>query len=83
MISGRVEDCKFGAECVIVGFTLVGFPSTGDYVCEFGDGSRFTFRYIGGGADDACSTSGESPSITIEVDGVRSLTATRESPNGG
>jgi hypothetical protein len=83
VISGRVEDCRFGAACVIAGFTLEGFEPTGEYVCEFDDGSRFVFRYVGNGAQDACAVSGPSPSITIEVDGVRSATITRESPDGG
>jgi hypothetical protein len=82
-ISGRVEDCRFGAQCVIASFTLEGFPPTGEYVCEFDDGTRFTFRYVDAGADDACAISGPSPSITIEVDGVRSATITREAPEGG
>ncbi len=79
-ISGRVEDCRFGAACVIAGFELVGLPPAGEYVCEFDDGSRFAFRYTGGGADDACATSGPAPSITIEVDGVRSATITASGP---
>ena len=81
-VRGRVEDCRFGADCVIVSFSAVGFPDEGDYVCEFGDGSRVTFRYVGGGAVDACAASGESPSVTIEIDGVRSATITREEPEG-
>lgn len=81
-IRGRVEDCRFGADCVIASFSAIGFASEGDYVCEFGDGSRFTFRYAGGGAIDACSTSGADPSITIEIDGVRSSTITRDEPDG-
>lgn len=81
-IRGRVEDCRFGADCVIASFSAIGFASEGDYVCEFGDGSRFTFRYAGGGAIDACSTSGADPSITIEIDGVRSATITRDEPDG-
>lgn len=81
-IRGSVRDCRFGADCLIAGFELDGFPSTGEYICEFDDGSRFTFRYIGDGGDDACATSGSSPSITIEVDGVRSATITRTSLDG-
>ena len=76
-ITARIGECRFGTECLIAGFTLVGFPSEGTYVCEFDDGSRFEFRYLGDGADVACATSGDA--ITIEVDGVRSATATRES----
>ncbi len=74
-----MADCQFGADCVIVNFTLDGFAPTGEYVCEFDDGSRFVFRYIGDGAEDACATSGATPSITIEVDGLRSATITRDS----
>jgi hypothetical protein len=82
-VRGRVEECRFGADCVIASFSAVGFPDQGDYVCEFDDGSRVTFRYAGGGALDACATSGAAPSITIEIDGVRSATITREAPDGG
>ncbi|MDW3213152.1 MAG: hypothetical protein R8G01_04085 [Ilumatobacteraceae bacterium] len=81
-IRGRVEECRFGAQCLIASFSADGFPSEGEYVCEFDDGSRFTFRYAGGGGLDACATSGASPSITIEIDGVRSATITREAPDG-
>lgn len=81
-VEARVENCRFGADCVIASFTLDGFDPSGEYVCEFGDGSRFTFRYVGEGADDACSTGGPNPSITIEVDGVRSATVTRDQPDG-
>jgi hypothetical protein len=81
-VQGRVGDCRFGADCVIVSFSAAGFPDEGDYVCEFADGSRVTFRYAGGGAIDACAASGESPSVTIEIDGVRSATITREEPEG-
>ncbi|MFW2335377.1 hypothetical protein [Ilumatobacter sp.] len=79
-ITGRVADCRFGPDCLIASFALIGFPDEGDYVCEFADGTRFTFRYDGSGAVDACSTSGTS--ITVEVDGVRSATITRDSLGG-
>ncbi|NNE10642.1 MAG: hypothetical protein HKN41_00165, partial [Ilumatobacter sp.] len=83
VIRGRVEECSFGSDCLIAGFGLDGdFSLSSEYVCEFEDGSRFVFRYAGGGAEDACAASGENPSITIEVDGVRSPTITREAPNG-
>lgn len=81
-IRGRVEGCRFGSACLIASFSAIGFPTEGDYVCEFGDGTRFTFRYAGGGALDACSTAGASPSITIEIDGVRSETITRDTVDG-
>jgi len=84
-LRGRIEDCRHGAACLIVGFEIVDFatrPAT--YTCEFDDGSRFTFRFGGSGVDEACSASGADPSITIEVDGVRSSTVTRASyPSDG
>ena len=81
-VDGRVDDCRFGTDCLIVGFTLAGFDGSGEYVCEFGDGSRFVFRYLGDGADDACVTGGDDAAITIEVDGVRSRTVTRQRLDG-
>ncbi len=82
-VRGRLDDCRFGVDCVIASFSAIGFPAEGDYVCEFSDGTRFTFRYAGGGALDACATSGESASITIEIDGVRSATLTRATLEAG
>jgi hypothetical protein len=79
-LSGRVEDCKHGADCVIVGFELIEFGAPqSQYTCEFADGSRFTFNFGGPGVTEACSASGPSPSITVEVAGVRSATVTRAS----
>ena len=82
MIDGRTGACRFGPNCLIASFRLDGFPREGNYICEFRDGTRVTFRYVGDGAEDACAASGRNPSITIEVDGVRSATITRESPTG-
>lgn len=84
IVRGRVEACRYGDDCLIADFGLSGdFALTGEYVCEFEDGSRFVFRYAGGGAEDACATGGDDPSITIEVDGVRSPTVTRETATAG
>lgn len=80
-VTGTSGECRFGSDCLIASFTLVGFAAEGDYVCEFGDGSRFAFRYVGDAATDACATSGLS--ITIEVDGLRSETLTRASLTNG
>ena len=68
---------------MIAGFRIVEFVGSGEYVCEFDDGSRFVFRYVGDGADDACARSGPAPTITIEVDGIRSATVSRESLTSG
>jgi len=81
-VSGRVENCRFGPDCLVASFSLVGFATRGTYICEFDDGSRFSFRYVGDGADDACARSGPSATITIEVDGVRSSQLTRGSADG-
>ena len=76
---GRLGPCRFGDECLIVGFTIEGFAgSPQEYVCEFEDGSRFTFRFDSGGVDDACATGSAGAAITVEVDGVRSGTVTRD-----
>jgi hypothetical protein len=79
VISGRVEDCRFGSDCLIAGFTIDEFDvQPTEYTCEFSDGSASTFRFGGDGVETACSEAGAAPSITIEVDGVRSETLTRE-----
>lgn len=78
LAEGRIEPCRFGDECLVVGFRISGFDGTsGDYVCEFEDGSRFTFSFLGDGAETACATGSETAEITVEVDGVRSETVTR------
>jgi hypothetical protein len=79
VVEGRVEDCRFGADCLIVGFVIEDFGfQPNEYVCEFGDGSRTTFRFGGTSVETACSQSGASPAITVEVAGVRSETLTRD-----
>jgi hypothetical protein len=79
LVEGRVEDCRFGADCLIVGFVIEEFDSPpNEYVCEFGDGSRTTFRFGGSTVETACSQSGLDPSITVEVAGIRSETLTRD-----
>ena len=75
--SGRIEDCRFGSDCLVVGFEIDGFDAAPtEYVCEFGDGERVTFGFVGDGAVTACSARSAAPSITIEVAGVRSNTVT-------
>jgi hypothetical protein len=77
-IVGRVGPCTFGDDCLIADFTIEAFPSPQDeFVCEFENGSRYTFRFGGGGAERACATSSDGGTITIEVGGVRSETITR------
>jgi hypothetical protein len=80
LIVGRVEDCRFGAQCLIAGFTIERFvDQPTQYTCEFSDGSTSSFNFGGDTVDTACSQAGLDPSITIEVDGIRSDTITRAS----
>jgi hypothetical protein len=60
---------------LIAGFTIERFDThPTHYVCEFADGSRYTYRFGHGGAEYACATGDPNSSITIEVDGIRSAT---------
>ena len=47
------------------------------FVCEFSDGSRYTFHFNRQEVERACATGDPADSITIEVDGVRSATYRR------
>jgi hypothetical protein len=74
-IIGRVGPCSFGAECLLAGFALHNFNSQpSEFVCEFSDGSRYTFHFTRQEVERACATGDPNDSITIEVDGVRSAT---------
>ena len=69
--------CRFADDCLIVSFTIEGFATRPqEYVCEFDDGSRFTFRFDSGGVDEACATGSPDATITVEIDGIRSETVT-------
>lgn len=75
---GRIEPCRFGDECLVVGFTIDGFDEAqSEYVCEFDDGTRVGFGFVGDGAETACSTGNPDGAIVVEVAGVRSEPATR------
>ena len=77
-IIGSVGPCRFGSECLLAGFALHNFDSQPtEFVCEFADGSRFTFRFTRQEVERACATGDPTDSITIEVDGVRSATYQR------
>jgi hypothetical protein len=74
-IIGRVGPCNFGSECLLAGFALHNFGTQpGEYVCEFSDGSRYTFQFNRQQVEQACATGDPTDSITIEVAGVRSAT---------
>jgi len=77
-IIGRVAPCDYGAQCLLAGFALHNFKTQpSEFVCEFADGSRFTFHFNRQEVERACATGNSNGSITIEVDGVRSATFTR------
>ena len=76
--AGREGSCRFGPNCLIVDFTIEEFPAQPtEFVCEFRDGSRFTFRFESQAVEGACSTSDAVGTIVVEIDGVRSATITR------
>ena len=76
-IHQRVESCRFGSRCLVVGFTIVGFDDhPGTFVCEFASGGRYTMSFTTTTVDYACATANASDSITIEIDGVRNSTVT-------
>ena len=75
VIEGSTGPCKFGNSCLLAGFRVIGFPSgEKEYVCEFRDGSRHTYKFGARTVEYACATGARGDSITIEVDGVRSAT---------
>jgi len=72
-IIGRVGPCDYGSQCLLAGFALHNFATQPtDFVCEFSDGSRYTFHFTRQQVERACATGDPTDSITIEVDGVRS-----------
>jgi hypothetical protein len=74
-ILARTEPCKFGSNCLVVGYVAHGFDAMpGRFTCEFASGSRFEFRATTAAVDHACATSSLGDSITIEIEGVRSET---------
>lgn len=75
-LSTRNEPCRFGSDCLVVGFSLVEFGThSGAFVCEFASGARYEFRFEASTVATACMTGGSGDTITVEVDGVRSETA--------
>lgn len=76
-ITRSIGPCKYGESCLIASFTISDFAEPpSEFVCIFHDDSRFTFRFEGDGAENACNTATKPSSITIEVDGVLSETIT-------
>jgi hypothetical protein len=82
IISGEVKACRFGADCLIASFTIDGFdPHPGRFICIYPN-SQSDFSFNNTNVIDACITADEGDTITIEVDGVRSLTISEENLEG-
>jgi hypothetical protein len=78
LIEGRIAPCRFGDDCLVADFTISGFdPRPQQYICEFEDGTRFTFEFDSDGVEGACATGSATATITIEIAGVRSATTSR------
>ncbi len=81
-IRGEMKPCRFGANCLVAGFTIEGFDvHPGRFVCIYPN-SRSDFSFNNDGVDDACITADQGDTITIEVDGVRSLTISEQNLDG-
>lgn len=79
IIAGSQGPCRFGSDCLIAGFGIFGFPTQPTrFTCEFNDGSRYTYRFDTELIGYACATARRGGTITIEVEGVRSETLTRD-----
>ena len=82
LIRGELKPCRFGANCLVAGFTIVGFEELPDrYVCIYPNSER-DFGLTNDRVDDACLTADEGDTITIEVDGVRSSTISEQNLDG-
>lgn len=82
-VDARLGPCRFSDDCLVVDFRIDGFTGRPqEYVCEFRDGSRFTFRFDSAGVDGACATANPADSVVVEVDGVRSNVVSRPDVTG-
>ena len=82
VIRGEMKPCRFGANCLVAGFTITGFEDhPGRFVCIYPN-SRRDFSFNNDGVDEACITADQGDTITIEVDGIRSATISEENLDG-
>ncbi|MFW2333240.1 hypothetical protein [Ilumatobacter sp.] len=82
IITGEMKACRFGANCLVAGFTISGFdPHPGRFICIYPN-SQSDFSFNNTTVIDACITADEGDTITIEVDGVRSLTISEANLDG-
>ena len=82
IIRGEMKACRFGSNCLVAGFSIVGWDQhPGQFVCIYPN-SRRDFSFNNNGVDEACITADAGDTITIEVDGVRSATISEENLDG-
>jgi hypothetical protein len=82
LITGEMKPCKFGANCLVASFTIMGFDELPDrYLCIYPN-SRRDFGLTNDRIDDACLTADRGDTITIEVDGVSSATISEAQLDG-
>lgn len=82
LVRAEMKPCRFGDNCLVASFTLVGFEQTaGQFTCIYPNSAR-DFSFQDSGKDDACITADEGDTITIVVDGVRSATVSEENLTG-
>ena len=81
-ISGEMRPCRYGANCLVAGFTIDGFDEhPGRFTCIYPN-SRREFSFNNDGVDEACLTADAGDTITIEIDGIRSATISEEALDG-
>ena len=70
---GEVKPCRFGDKCLVVIFTVSGFPEPlpTSFVSVYPNSKR-EFSFDGFGKNEACLTGDEGDVVYIEVAGVRS-----------
>ena len=82
LISGEMRPCRFGANCLVASFAIVGFDEhPGRFVCIYPN-SRREFPFNNDRVDDACLTADAGDTISIEVDGVRSAAISEQNLDG-
>lgn len=78
-LASRVTGCEYGPTCLVAGFSIIGFqPAPETYTCVFANGDRYDFPLAGSTVNTACYTADRPDSITVEVAGTRSNTASWE-----
>jgi hypothetical protein len=81
-ISGEMKPCRYGANCLVAGFTITGFEEhPGRFTCIYPN-SRSEFGFNNDGVDEACLNADDGDTITIEIDGIQSATISEQNLDG-